>query len=334
MVERIKSVPNETTLLVIDAVGLAFYIERNITITSTQFNVQVLTTPPQAEAVEQVEEVVEEEVVHEQEEVVKKEEVVHEQEEVVKQEEAVEPVEEMKREEEMAEKQTTPEKQTTDEEVLTEEEMVEIDIEPEDVSVKDVQLKWPAVRLCHIVKWKKDIGFGFHLKAEKKRSGHFIGKVDAGSPAEAAQLRLGDRIIEVNGVNIANENHKQVIFKKILLASFSSQLNVLMDNFWIQVVERIKAVANETKLLAVDPETEAFYVQRNVAINGTMKSVEEFTNPPPEPSPEPSPVELRHPAPPAQVNQSQQIAFDFRLPTCVEWRRHFDSLFLLMLNYS
>ena len=70
--------------------------------------------------------------------------------------------------------------------------------------------KWPVVRLCHIVKWKSDVGFGFHLMANKKKIGHFIGKVDGDSPAEAAQLRLGDRIVQVNGVNIANENHKQV----------------------------------------------------------------------------------------------------------------------------
>jgi len=34
-------------------------------------------------------------------------------------------------------------------------------------------------------------------------SGQFIGKVDPNSPAEAAGLREGDKIIEVNGVNIS-----------------------------------------------------------------------------------------------------------------------------------
>jgi C-terminal processing protease CtpA/Prc len=64
-------------------------------------------------------------------------------------------------------------------------------------------------------------GYGFNLHAQKNRPGQFIGVVDAGSPAEVAGLKEGDRIIEVNGTNIANENHRQV-------------------------VERIKAIPNET----------------------------------------------------------------------------------------
>ncbi len=53
--------------------------------------------------------------------------------------------------------------------------------------------------------------------------GQFIGTVDENSPAEKAGLLEGDRILEVNGVNIASENHKQV-------------------------VERIKAISDETRL--------------------------------------------------------------------------------------
>merc|ERR1719331_3028453 len=42
-------------------------------------------------------------------------------------------------------------------------------------------------------------------------SGQYIGKIDGGSPAEAAGLREGDRIVEVNGANVGMENHKQVV---------------------------------------------------------------------------------------------------------------------------
>ena len=80
----------------------------------------------------------------------------------------------------------------------------------------------PRPRLCHIVKRDNFNGYGFNLHAQKARPGQFIGIVDAGSPAEDAGLREGDRIVEVNGTNIAQENHKQV-------------------------VERIKAIANETR---------------------------------------------------------------------------------------
>lgn len=71
----------------------------------------------------------------------------------------------------------------------------------------------PAPRLCHVVKRADFEGFGFNLYAGKVKQGQFIGKVDANSPAEAAGLKPGDRIIEVNSVNIGNENHKQVSTK-------------------------------------------------------------------------------------------------------------------------
>ncbi|KAB0801043.1 hypothetical protein PPYR_05397 [Photinus pyralis] len=89
----------------------------------------------------------------------------------------------------------------------------------------------PNARLCHILKWDHFDGYGFNLHAEKGKSGQYIGKVDDGSPAEAAGLRQGDRILEVNGESIANKNHKQV-------------------------VEAIKGLPNETKLLVVDPNDE------------------------------------------------------------------------------
>ncbi|XP_058829086.1 Na(+)/H(+) exchange regulatory cofactor NHE-RF1 [Topomyia yanbarensis] len=87
-------------------------------------------------------------------------------------------------------------------------------------------------RLCHVVKRPDFDGYGFNLHAEKGRPGQYIGKVDDGSPAEAAGLRQGDRIIEVNGTNITNETHKKV-------------------------VELIKSISNETKLLVIDPRADA-----------------------------------------------------------------------------
>lgn len=83
-------------------------------------------------------------------------------------------------------------------------------------------------RLCHVIKVDDFDGYGFNLHAEKGKQGQYIGKVDDGSPAERAGLKQGDRIIEVNAVNIGNETHKQV-------------------------VQRIKAIASEVQLLVVDP---------------------------------------------------------------------------------
>lgn len=69
----------------------------------------------------------------------------------------------------------------------------------------------PKARLCHLKKWPNFQGYGFNLHAERSRLGQHIGKVDPNSPAESAGLREGDRIIEVNYVNISNENHQQVV---------------------------------------------------------------------------------------------------------------------------
>lgn len=82
-------------------------------------------------------------------------------------------------------------------------------------------------RLCHVIKVPDFDGYGFNLHAEKGKPGQYIGKVDEASPAELAGLRQGDRIIEVNGANIGRETHKEV-------------------------VQRIKAIANEVQLLVVD----------------------------------------------------------------------------------
>ncbi|XP_059804968.1 Na(+)/H(+) exchange regulatory cofactor NHE-RF1 isoform X1 [Hypanus sabinus] len=84
-------------------------------------------------------------------------------------------------------------------------------------------------RLCVISKGPN--GYGFHLHGEKGKTGQFIRLVEAGSPAEAAGLRAGDKVVQVNGDNVEQDSHQQV-------------------------VEKIKAVAGETRLLVVDKETD------------------------------------------------------------------------------
>ena len=56
------------------------------------------------------------------------------------------------------------------------------------------------------------------------KAGQYVGSIDKNSPAEAGGLLSGDRIIEVNGVNISNEYH-------------------------VQVVERIKSIPDEVRLV-------------------------------------------------------------------------------------
>lgn len=63
-------------------------------------------------------------------------------------------------------------------------------------------------RLC--VMKKGESGYGFHLHGEKGKTGQYIRKVERASPAEASGLRAGDRVVEVNGVNVEKEPHHQV----------------------------------------------------------------------------------------------------------------------------
>ena len=106
----------------------------------------------------------------------------------------------------------------------------------------------PKPRLCHIVKWDHFDGYGFNLHAEKAKPGQYIGKVDEGSPADKAGLKEGDKIVEVNGVNINHENHKQV-------------------------VQRIKASPTETRLLVVDPRCEVYHRENSIIVKGTLPYV-------------------------------------------------------------
>merc|ERR1712013_957766 len=69
----------------------------------------------------------------------------------------------------------------------------------------------PQPRLCHIKKWPHFNGYGFNLHGDKNKPGQLIGKVDEGSPAEAGGLKIGDRIIEIEGVNVIGTNHKEVV---------------------------------------------------------------------------------------------------------------------------
>ncbi|KAM6905009.1 Na(+)/H(+) exchange regulatory cofactor NHE-RF2 [Xenentodon cancila] len=120
-------------------------------------------------------------------------------------------------------------------------------------------------RLC--VMAKGETGYGFHLHGEKGKSGQFIRKVEPGSPAEASGLRAGDRVVAVNGVNVEKETHHQV-------------------------VQRIKAVDNETRLLVVDLETYEtlrslrLTATEEMAILGTGAPIS--SSPPASPSPAPS----------------------------------------------
>lgn len=101
-------------------------------------------------------------------------------------------------------------------------------------------------RLCLLM--KSDSGYGFNLHSKKKKKGQFVRSVDPGSAAEHADIRPGDRLIEVNGLNIDGLKHSEV-------------------------VAFIRAGGDEVQLLVVDPETDEFF--QRLGITPTTSHVKE-----------------------------------------------------------
>ena len=106
----------------------------------------------------------------------------------------------------------------------------------------------PAPRLCLLVKRQDFDGYGFNLHAERGSPGQFVGLIDQGSPAEVSGLRQGDRIVEVNGVNVTKENHKHV-------------------------VERIKSDTSTITLLVSDKECDAYHREHGLGVTSCLPYV-------------------------------------------------------------
>jgi len=106
----------------------------------------------------------------------------------------------------------------------------------------------PKPRLCHLTKWADFQGYGFNLHTDKSKESQLVGNVDTGSPAEAAGVKKGDKIIEVNGTNISNENHTQV-------------------------VGRIKAGGSETRILVADKECVEWHLEHKQTISSSLPYV-------------------------------------------------------------
>lgn len=109
-------------------------------------------------------------------------------------------------------------------------------------------------RLCVVKSWKDGKGYGFSMQAQKGKTGHFIGHLDDDSPAQLAGLDDGDRIIEVNGENVEDITHKEV-------------------------VEKIKSVPDEVKMLVVNAESDKYFTEKNIRISSKLDVVDHIICP-------------------------------------------------------
>ncbi|XP_024128774.1 Na(+)/H(+) exchange regulatory cofactor NHE-RF2 [Oryzias melastigma] len=146
---------------------------------------------------------------------------------------------------------------------------------------RDDMAKELKPRLCVMAKGQG--GYGFHLHGEKGKSGQYIRKVEPGSPAEASGLRAGDRVVAVNGANVERETHHQV-------------------------VQRIKAVGHETRLLVVDNETHEYL--RSLRLTATEEMAVLGSGAPTSSTPQasPSPAPSSTPSSPAKKRENGSVS--------------------------
>ncbi|KAH7953798.1 hypothetical protein HPB49_012394 [Dermacentor silvarum] len=106
----------------------------------------------------------------------------------------------------------------------------------------------PAARLCHLVLRPDFDGYGFRIVAGKMSRLPRVNAVEPGSPADVADLRVNDTIVEVNGASLEGLGHQDV-------------------------VQLIKSAPNEVRLLVVDDDTAAWYDDHGIAVRGDLPNV-------------------------------------------------------------
>ncbi|OQR74289.1 Na(+)/H(+) exchange regulatory cofactor NHE-RF3-like [Tropilaelaps mercedesae] len=228
IVDRIKAVPNETTLLVVDDVTHKYYRDRGIQISSSLKNVLRLETPPTNPRNNKA-------INNNSTSSPATTNVSHTQ----------------------NNSPNTPSNSTTatSNEDKQQRMMPPLPSTPPPLADSPDDVTNNLVpRLCLLRKWPDYEGYGFNLHADKTNNLHYIGEVDEGSPAKLGGLQPSDRLVEVNGTNIDNIAHHEII-------------------------ERIKSNPNQTELLVVCKETDRLYREKQVVPRSDMREVRHLATP-------------------------------------------------------
>ncbi|KAJ8351466.1 hypothetical protein SKAU_G00229420 [Synaphobranchus kaupii] len=111
----------------------------------------------------------------------------------------------------------------------------------------------PKPKLCFLEKAKS--GYGFSLKSKPDEEGVFIVNVTLSGVAEKAGAKECDRILEVNGENVENATHEQV-------------------------VEKIKTAGKSIMFLLVDEDTDTHYRNRKIKLGVGLATTKHLPNKP------------------------------------------------------
>uniref|UniRef100_A0A8D0B430 PDZ domain containing 1 n=1 Tax=Salvator merianae TaxID=96440 RepID=A0A8D0B430_SALMN len=98
-------------------------------------------------------------------------------------------------------------------------------------------------RLCYLVKEKNS--YGFSLKTTAGEKGLFIIDVAPKGPAAKAGVKPNDRLIEINGENVENDTHEEV-------------------------VEKVRRSGNRIVFLLSNTETDQYYKRQNIQVRREM----------------------------------------------------------------
>ncbi|NXI71560.1 NHRF3 protein, partial [Anseranas semipalmata] len=98
----------------------------------------------------------------------------------------------------------------------------------------------PQPRLCYLVKEEK--GYGFSLKTTEGKKGLFIVDLSSQGAAAKAGVQNKDRLIEINGKNVENDTHEEV-------------------------VEKVKKSGSHVMFLLSNEETDNYYTSQNMVLN-------------------------------------------------------------------
>ncbi|NXJ90657.1 NHRF3 protein, partial [Corythaixoides concolor] len=98
----------------------------------------------------------------------------------------------------------------------------------------------PQPRLCYLVKEEKS--YGFSLKTTEGQKGLFIVELSSHGAAAKAGVQNNDRLIEINGNNVENDTHAEV-------------------------VEKVKKSGNHVMFLLSNEETDRYYTSQKLVLS-------------------------------------------------------------------
>ncbi|NXL42975.1 NHRF3 protein, partial [Podilymbus podiceps] len=104
----------------------------------------------------------------------------------------------------------------------------------------------PQPRLCYLVKDEK--GYGFSLKTTEGQKGLFIVELSSQGAAAKAGVQNNDRLIEINGKNVENDTHEEV-------------------------VEKVKKSGNHVMFLLSNEETDHYYTSQKMVLSKESASL-------------------------------------------------------------